>query len=326
MSTTQDHELDHGHDHGYDHQHAHRHDHRAPHNHDGFEATDAEWAAFNALEGEVLAGIVDDSLKHLAGVLETDGIDVGRVIDLGCGAGVATGTLAQTFPTATVDAIDSSVEMLARAIGRVAGLGVSPRVRAILADLPGDLDHLEGADLVWMSMVLHHIGDEAATLAAISRLLPARGLLALVEFGDETRMFPPGSPDVPLGFEDRITAAGSKWVADMRDGLPGTTSSDDYPTMLRAAGFEMVVDEMVGVHFDSPLDGPVRTVLRGQLEQMRQRWAADLEPADIRFIEELVGDGPDSVMQRNDIAFHSFRHLYIARTVAAPDTAGGPSR
>ena len=63
------------------------------------------------------------------------------------------------YPEARVTAVDSSPAMLDRAMERAARLGVQERVDVRLAELPDGVEGLGGADLIWASMSLHHIGD-----------------------------------------------------------------------------------------------------------------------------------------------------------------------
>jgi trans-aconitate 2-methyltransferase len=58
----------------------------------------------------------------------------GEVVDLGCGPGNLTATLAQRWPTAKVVGLDSSAEMLAKAAGQASAL---PGLSFSLADIAG---------------------------------------------------------------------------------------------------------------------------------------------------------------------------------------------
>ena len=142
---------------------------------------DVDWAqqaTAAELEAEVLIDMVEESVTRVADQTRADGIDVRRVIDIGSGPGVGTGVLAQRSPDAEVVAVDGSDAMLAKVDARAAALGLADRVRTVHADLPAGFDELGPADVVWASMVLHHIGDERAALASIQRLLAPGGLLA----------------------------------------------------------------------------------------------------------------------------------------------------
>ncbi len=131
---------------------------------------DVDWAALAEsaeLEAEVLGPLLDQSVTLVADRARAAGIDVRRIIDIGPGPGVGTGVLAERFADAAVIAVDGSDAMLAKVDERAARIGFAERVRTVHGDLPGGLDRLGPADVVWASMVLHHIGDERAALAEI---------------------------------------------------------------------------------------------------------------------------------------------------------------
>ena len=47
------------------------------------------------------------------------------------------------------------------------------------------------------------------------------------------RCLPDATATEPPGLQNRIAAAGAAWVVRMREELPDTAVSADYPTMLR---------------------------------------------------------------------------------------------
>ncbi|HEX3004509.1 MAG TPA: methyltransferase domain-containing protein, partial [Angustibacter sp.] len=57
------------------------------------------------------------------------------VVDLGCGAGDLTASLARRWPTARVVGVDSSPQMLAKAAEEAAAADLDGRLRLIEADL-----------------------------------------------------------------------------------------------------------------------------------------------------------------------------------------------
>ena len=138
----------------------HRHpDHSTHHDLDWGSPTTG---ARTELEGEVLAGLVERALAVLGDLCAAGSLKVSRILDLGCGPGVFTCLLAQRFGSATILAVDGSAEMLDRAAARARRLALEQRVQTRLVELPAGLDSLGQADVVWASMVLHHVGDEVA--------------------------------------------------------------------------------------------------------------------------------------------------------------------
>ena len=270
--------------------------------------------AFAELEGEVLLPFLAETASMLAGLCGREGLDVRRVLDVGSGPGVGTCVLADRFPSATVVAADGSAEMLANVVARAAGLGLSDRVETRVVDLPDGLATLGQADLAWASMVLHHVGDEAAALRGLRALLPPGRLLALVEFGDPLRLLPDHVDLGRPGLWERLDKARAAWLADMRAGLPGATPSADHAPMLEAEGFEVLVDRVVAVHVDPPLDGRARELAHRHLQNVRPRREPYADAADLDVIDALADeDDPAGILRRDDAVYHASRRLLVAR-------------
>ena len=160
--------------------------------------------------------------------------------------------------------------MLERVTARAARLGLGRRVETRLTDIPDGLTTLGRADLVWMSMALHHVGDETAALGQIRSLLNPGGLLAVVEREGALRVLPAEETLGRPGIWERVETAWSAWFAEMRADLPDATTSADYPTMLRRAGFELVADEVLNVVVDAPLDDRARRFAHRHLVRTRE--------------------------------------------------------
>ena len=288
----------------------------------GHHAHDLDWDAmvgFAELEAEALFSLVAEATSALADLADRQGLEVRRVVDVGSGPGVATCSLAERFPSATVVAADGSSEMLASVAARATRVGVSDRVTTHLMQLPDGLDSLGPADLVWASMVLHHVGDEAAALRGLRGRLEPGGLLALVEFGDPLRVVPEDVDFERPGLWERLDAAGAAWLADMRAGLPGAAASSDYPTMLGAAGFELLVDRPLRVQLGPPLDDRARRVAFGHLQLIREHAAPYAEAADLQALDVLTDEAhAEGILQRGDARLHASRRLLVARAIPGP--------
>ncbi len=288
----------------------HAHGHSNP-------AHDFDWAALVTSaehEAEALISFLDGATSALADLATQDGLDVRRIIDVGSGPGVATCALAEQFPSATLVAADGSAEMLAAAVVRAERLGVAGRVETRLVEMPHGLDDLGPADLIWASMVLHHVGDEAATLRSLRSHLGTGGLLALVEFGDPRKVLPDAVEVEHPGLRARLDAAGVAWMAGMRAELPGAAVSADYPAMLAAAGFDLVIDRVVEVRLDPPLDARSREVAHATLERVRRHYEPYADATDLAVIDALIDrEAPEGIMRRPDALLHVSRHLFIAR-------------
>ena len=282
-------------------------------------ASDFDWAAmvaFAELEAEVLISSVSEAIASVADLAARDGVDVRRVLDVGSGPGVATCALAERFPSASVVAVDGTAEMLANAAARAARLGLADRVGTRLVELPEGLAALDRFDVVWASMVLHHVGDEAAALRGVRERLEPGGLLALVEFGDSLRVVP-GEVDLGRpGLWERLDAAGAAWLADMRAGLPGAAPSADYTAMFEAAGFAVLLDRPLTVHLEPPLDDRSRRVAHGHLQMTRRHIEPYADAGDLQAVDVLTDEAhPEGILQRADARLHASRRLIVARAV-----------
>lgn len=106
-----------------------------------------------------------------------------KVLDLGCGPGRYTNTLAQRFPNSTFTGMDISSHAieLACAVKERKGL---KNVTFIEANLLNLQDDWTGAfDMVFVYDVLHDLPDPFKALSHIYRVLKDDGCLSLVDFG-----------------------------------------------------------------------------------------------------------------------------------------------
>lgn len=122
-----------------------------------------------------------DRLRHFAPQAEV-------VLDLGCGTGAATVALRQSFPKATVVALDLAHGMLVEA-GRKIGWLDRLRGRGF-ARVNADATRLPLADgsvqVVFSSLMLQWCDDLDAALGEIQRVLAPGGLLLFSTFGPGT--------------------------------------------------------------------------------------------------------------------------------------------
>lgn len=294
----------------------HRHREHTTHHH--FDSP--QMAAFAELEGEVLVGMTTDATSVLAGLCERHGVEVRRVLDVGSGPGVGTCFLADRFGSASVVAVDGSATMLEHVTARAERLGLARRIETRLVDLAASLGTVGRADVVWASMVLHHVGDEAAALRRIRGLVEPGGLLALVEQAGPMRVLPEDADLGRRGLWERLDAAWAAWFTDMRADLPGATTSPEYPAMLEDAGFDLVADEVLTLVLDAPLDARARRFAHQQLQGTRSQLGRHADADDLEALDVLIDENADDgVMRRDDALLRASRHLYIARAVDVPD-------
>jgi ubiquinone/menaquinone biosynthesis C-methylase UbiE len=113
-----------------------------------------------------------------------------RLIDIGSGTGLLGLALAEDVGSVVL--ADPSAGMIEVATGKLRD-GAFPSTTAVRLDLVADPPPAEPFDVAVSSLVLHHIEDTAAALAAVRRLVRAGGWIALADLDTEDGTF--HSPD-----------------------------------------------------------------------------------------------------------------------------------
>ncbi|MBA2495857.1 MAG: class I SAM-dependent methyltransferase [Acidimicrobiia bacterium] len=288
-----------------------------PHHHGHVHLDEADWedlAADTEREGELFLAFVTDTMGWVTRLRGGDAPPVRRVLDIGSGPGVGTVELARAFPDAHVVAVDSSPAMLDRARQRATQAGLDDRISVRLAELPGGVDGLEPAEVIWASMSLHHVGDEVAALRVLHDLLAPTGLIAIAELAEPMRVLPDELDIGRPGLDDRLESAMGDWFASMREGLEGTAPSADLETMLTAAGLESVGSRFIRERLDAPLSPEARRVALGHVRRTRHQLDDRLDDDDLASLDVLSDvDDPRGVMHRPDAIMVSSRQIHIAR-------------
>lgn len=238
---------------------------------------------------EEVARVVADGEIALDFVAEVVGLldhPVRRVLDIGSGPGVATVELARLLPEAEVVAIDASESMVDAVIERAGLAGVGARVSARVAELPGGIGGLDEFDLVWASMSLHHVSDERAAIREIAASLSDHGVVAIVEFGDQRRLLPPG--DDELG--DRVEAAYERYFAEQSQHWHGNTPSGELSDMVRDAGLDVVGDHVSVITHEPPLDEAQRRYVTSSMWRAIKQLEGYLDRDDLVALELLARD------------------------------------
>ena len=292
--------------------------HQGDHGHGHVHMGEADWeemAADAELQGELLLGFLTDTTTRVRALRSPDAPPVARILDVGCGPGVGSCELARSFPTAAVVALDSSPGMLERAARRASRLGLDGRVATLLAEVPGGLDGVGEFDVIWASMSLHHVGDQVGALRALGEHLGPGGLLAVAEMADPLRVLPDDVEVGRPGLIDRMEAAWRIWFASMRAGLSDSVASDDdLPTMLGAAGLEVLDSRIASKRFDPPLSEEGRQVAQHHLSRSRHQLGEHLDEDDLAALGVLADpDDPRGVMHRPDVFLAAWRQIAIAR-------------
>jgi hypothetical protein len=190
-------------------------------------------------------------------------------------------------------------------------------------------------------MSLHHVGDQAAVLRGLRDLLAPLGLLALVERAEPLRVRLGGGPDEEPGngpggagagrpgLWRRVDEAAHVWFDAMRSELPGAgddpshNAPDASAGLVATAGFEVLVDRLVTVELESPLDPDARRFARHHLERTSHQLQGFAAAADLEVLDALVArlsdeDGARSTATSDrgpwaGAAIHAARRLILAR-------------
>jgi SAM-dependent methyltransferase len=237
------------------------------------------------------------------------GRPVGRILDLGSGTGTGAFALADRFPAAEVIAVDRSAEFLARLAGHARQLGLTGRVRTVQADLDAAWPAIGPADLVWASNSVHHTADPDRVLAKVFGALRPGGGLALAEMGALPRFLP---DDIGLGepgLEARCHAALAEAMATEVPHL-----GDDWAARLVKAGFTIEAERTFAIDLTPPLPAATARYVQATLSRMRSGLDGQMSPGDLATLDALVdGDGPASVLRRDDLTVRGARTVWMAR-------------
>lgn len=174
------------------------------------------------------------------------------VVDLGCGDGGLTTSLADRWPTARVTGIDSSPQMIGRARGAAAD---RPALSFALADL-ADWDPEGDTDVVVSNAALQWVPEHRTLLTRWARALAPGAWLAWQV---------PGNFDAPSHALMRELASSERWAEKLSGVLRHTDVVDEpgaYLRLLQDAGFEAQAWETTYLHA-LPGPDPVLDWVRG---------------------------------------------------------------
>jgi ubiquinone/menaquinone biosynthesis C-methylase UbiE len=192
----------------------------------------ARWRVFSRLYDPVLAlAMRERRFRCLMG--ERAGGDLpdgGTAVDVGCGTGTFAIALSTARPDARVIGVDGDPEILAIARGKEGAAGVEWR-DGLAQDLPLADD---SADLVTMSLVLHHLlpAGKALALAEARRVLRPGGRIHIADWG------PPGDLPTSAVFYVAQAIDGFDRTRDHREGrLPDFVTRAGFGTPERYGRF-----------------------------------------------------------------------------------------
>ena len=127
-----------------------------------------------------------------------------RVLEVGCGVGAQTVTLAQRSPGARFTSVDISADSIAEAKRRAdqAGLTNVEFQQADIFALPFDA---ESFDHVFVCFVLEHLARPVEALAILKRLLRPGGTITVIEGDHGSTYFYPDSPAAHAAIQCQVT-------------------------------------------------------------------------------------------------------------------------
>jgi trans-aconitate 2-methyltransferase len=177
-----------------------------------------------------------------------DAVAPSHVVDIGCGQGHLTATLAQRWPRAIVEGFDSSPEMIAEATGL-------PGVTFSVADA-ADWTPAADVDVIVSNAALQWVPYHQQLIAQWSSALPSGGWVAVQV---------PGNFDSPSHALMRKLAGEKQWAAKLQGfarNADAVGTPESYAKVLLDAGLNADVWETTFVHV-LPGDDPVLEWIRG---------------------------------------------------------------
>jgi trans-aconitate 2-methyltransferase len=208
------------------------------------------------------------------------------VVDLGCGEGALTASLAGRWPGARITGVDSSPEMLAAAVAHA----VPGRVSFTAGDVR-DWAPSGPVDVLVSNAVLHWVPGHERLLARWAGSLAPGGELAVQV---------PGNFRAPTHALLAEVAADPRWAERVGDAAPrpdAVLEPTDYFDVLTGAGLAADVWETTYLHVltgEDPVLAWVRgTVLRPVLARLDQDDAAELTEAYAAALREAYPRRPD---------------------------------
>jgi SAM-dependent methyltransferase len=153
------------------------------------------------------------------------------VLEVGCGVGAQTITLAQRSPAARFMSVDVSIDSIAEAMRRAdrAGLTNVEFRQADIFALPFDA---ESFDHVFVCFVLEHLSRPVEALAILKRLLRPGGTITIIEGDHGSTSFYPDSPAALAAIQCQVTL-------QREAGGNALIGRQLYPLMVEA-GFDVV--------------------------------------------------------------------------------------
>jgi len=210
---------------------------------------------------------LQDQARTLVDLLHSDTAYPGgsMVLEVGCGVGAQTVTLAQRSPDARFTSVDVSADSIAEAKRRTDRAGLT-NVEFGQADIFALPFNGESFDHVFVCFVLEHLSRPVEALAILKRLLRSGGTITVIEGDHGSTYFHPDSPAAHAAIQCQVTM-------QREAGGNALIGRQLYPLMV-AAGFDVVRVSPRMVYVDSSrpdlVDGFTRKTFTTMIEGIRE--------------------------------------------------------
>lgn len=236
-----------------------------------------------------------------------------RILDIGCGPGVASCLFAQLSPQTRVTGVDATPAIVRQGSARVSRLGLTDRVQVLPGEVGDGLD-VPAANLVWAAHVVHHLPDPVAGLAELGRLTAPDGLVAVAEGGLNLRVLPGGYGVGRPGFVHRLEAALSEHFIDAYD-LPERVTSgvEDWPVLMTTAGLGHLASRTFLLDLPAPVEPAVRAYVVEKFRNLSHVVGSRIDRVDAEALSRLVDPtDPMSLHQRRELFVLAARTVHLA--------------
>lgn len=175
-------------------------------------------------------------------------------------------------------------------------------------------------------MAIHHVDDEVVTLARIRSLLEPRGLVCVLERADPMVVRFAHDLGRP-GIWDRLQAAQSAWFEGVRDQFPSAMNADAYPSMLAAAGLDVMVERTLTGTVELAYDAAMHQFIARHLQRTAKDLARVAAASDVAALAEFAAELLTFSDRRwSGAAVTTSRKLHIARRRSVhARSAGAPA-
>jgi trans-aconitate 2-methyltransferase len=229
------------------------------------------------------------------------------VVDLGCGPGHLTATLAARWPRARITGLDRAPEMVTAARAGAPGVGFT------VGDVR-DWTPPPQVGVVVCNAVLHWVPDHPALLRRWSAALPAGAWLAVQM---------PANHAAASHRAVRAVADDPRWRAELGPLPPPRPVADpaDYAALLTEAGCDVDAWETTYLHLLAAGEGaghPVLAWLEGTtLRPVRSALAADARSWAL-FRAALEAHLAEAYPVRDGLVYFPFRRVFVVARTASP--------